>query len=123
MRHTIPALVLLATQVVGAQGRIAPPPFVTCDRNALTSYTGRVTSLQRGKDWTRLVIETDEATVERVLIRHPQGDLLATFHRQGQPFTSDDLAQLMPAGRLVENARATIWVCTTGMRPQVDWHF
>jgi hypothetical protein len=109
---------------VGAQGRIAPPAFVTCDRNELTSYTGRVTVLERGKDSTRLVIETDESTTERVVIRHPADDLLATFHRQGKDFTDDDLAQLLPSGRLRADARATVWVCATAaVRPQVDWKF
>ncbi|BCS35905.1 hypothetical protein TBR22_A51400 [Luteitalea sp. TBR-22] len=123
MRHAIPALVLLATTLVGAQGRLAPPPFVTCDRNELTSYTGRVTSLRREKQSTRLVIETDEATTERVVIAHPDGDLLSAFHLRGQPFTEADMARLMPGGRLVKDARATVWVCTRGMRPQVDWSF
>jgi hypothetical protein len=124
MGLAMPALVLLATSIVGAQGRIAPPAFVTCDRNELTSYTGRVTALARGKDSTRLVIETDESTTERVVIRHPAGDLLATFHRRGQPFTDADMTALLPSNRLRDDARATVWVCTTaGVRPQVDWKF
>lgn len=122
MRILVAALVL-ATTTVGAQGRLGAPSFVTCDRNDLTAYSGRVKSLQRGEAETRISIATDWSTQEQVVIRHPDGDLLSTFHRRGKPFTESDLAVLMPAGRLKPDTRATAWVCEKGMRPQIDWDF
>jgi len=114
-------LVLLASSIVAAQGRLRPPPFVTCDRNQLTSFTGRVVSLSRDAGATRLVMDTDEATRERLTIRHPKGDAAAWFYRAGQPFAEQDWAVLLPGGRLRSDARATAWVCATETNPKIDW--
>ena len=114
-------LVLLASSIVAAQGRLRPPPFVTCDRNQLTSFTGRVVSLSRDADTTRLVMETDDSTREQITIRHPKGDPSAWFYRAGQPFAPQDWAVLLPGGRLRSDARATAWVCATETNPRIDW--
>lgn len=114
-------LALLASSIVAAQGRLRPPAFVTCDRNQLTSFTGRVVSLSRDADATRLVMDTDEATKERLTIRHPKGDASAWFYRAGQPFAPEDWAVLLPGGRLRADARATAWVCATETNPKIDW--
>jgi hypothetical protein len=121
MRHVIPVLVLLATTLVGAQGRIAPPPFVTCDRNDLTSFTGRVVSLERTSASTTLRMETDENTKEAFTLRHPGADATAWFFLAGKSFTPADWAALLPGGRLRAGARATVWVCTDEPNPKVDW--
>ena len=123
MRRALPGLLLalLVTSIVTAQGRLGPPPFVTCDRNQLTSFTGRVVSLSRGADATRLVMDTDESTREQLTIRHPKGDASAWFYRAGQPFVAQDWAVLLPAGRLRPDARATAWVCSTQTNPRIDW--
>lgn len=115
------ALVLLASATVAAQGRLRPPPFVTCDRNQLTSFTGRVVSLSRDADATHLVMDTDDATRERLTIRHPKGDAGPWFYRAGQPFAEQDWAVLLPGGRLRPDARATAWVCVTEPNPRIDW--
>src|SRR6478752_7402049 len=100
MRPAIPSLLpaILATSMVAAQGRLGPPPFVTCDRNQLTSFTGHVVSLSRGADATRLVMDTDESTREKLTIRHPKGDASAWFYRAGQPFVTQDWEALLPGG-------------------------
>jgi len=123
MRLAIRSLVLalLTSSIVAAQGRLRPPAFVTCDRNQLTSFTGRVVSLTRDADSTRLVMDTDEATRERITIRHPKGDATAWFYRAGHPFEPQDWAILLPAGRLRPDARATAWVCATETNPKIDW--
>jgi hypothetical protein len=107
--------------VVPAQGRLRPPEFVTCDRNHLTSFTGRVVSLARGADSTTLSMETDESTKERFTIRHPGSDATAWFHLSGVPFTAADWAALLPGGHLRPGARARVWVCADEPNPHVDW--
>ena len=124
MRHAIRSVVLalLAASTVAAQGRLRPPSFVTCDRNQLTSFTGRVISLSRDAEVTRIVIDTDEATREQLTIRHPNnGSPAAWFYRAGQPFAEQDWAVLLPGGRLRSDARATAWVCGTETNPKIDW--
>jgi hypothetical protein len=104
-----------------AQGRLRPPEFVTCDRNRLTSFTGRVVSLARASDTTTLRMETDESTKERFTLRHPGSDATAWFYLGGVPFTTADWTALLPAGRLRAGARATVWVCADEPNPRVDW--
>ena len=60
--------------VAVAQGRLRPPAFVTCDRNHLTSFSGRVVSFDRDDDSTTLRMETDESTKEHFAIRHAGAD-------------------------------------------------
>ena len=87
----LPLPVLLALALSGpapsrgdaGQGRLRPPAYVTCDRNRLTSYTGRVVSLERGHDRTIVRMETDESTREALVIRHPEGDALPHFRMAG----------------------------------------
>jgi len=115
------ALVGAPAAVGSAQGRLRPPGFVTCDRNHLTSFTGRVVSLARDGDTTTLRMETDESTKERFILRHPGADATAWFTLGGIPFTAADWTALLPAGRLRAGARATVWVCTDELNPRVDW--
>jgi hypothetical protein len=103
------------------QGRLRPPAFVTCDRNRLTSYTGRVVSLERGRGSTILRMETDENTREALVIRHPRGDVLPYFRMAGEPFAESDWQAIVPAGRLRPGTRATAWVCADEANPKIDW--
>jgi len=128
VRCVLPAAVLAAasTRPVAADpqpggGRLRPPGFVTCDRNLLTSYTGRVVALDRGRDRTDLRFETDEGTREPVSIRHPGASVLPFFHLAGEPFSEPDWAVILEGGRLRPGARATAWVCSDGTNPQIDW--
>jgi hypothetical protein len=68
----------------GAPGRVRPPDAVTCPRNNLTLYAGRVTALDRGTDVTTLTVATDWQTTERVSIPHPDSpDPEKSFHGNG----------------------------------------
>ncbi|MEA2462472.1 MAG: hypothetical protein QOJ98_219, partial [Acidobacteriota bacterium] len=51
-------------------GRLRPPAAVSCDRNELTSYAGKVTHYKRAKGKTTLVMNTSADTVETISIRH-----------------------------------------------------
>lgn len=126
----VPLLVLVLVAASGcvatpgiatAQGRLRPPAFVTCDRNHLTSYTGRVVSVERYHDSTTLRMETDENTSEHFTIRHDGADVTAWFFIGGRPFTPADWQILLPGGRLHAGARATVWVCADELNPKVDW--
>jgi hypothetical protein len=110
-----------SSNIAAAQGRLRPPAFVTCDRNHLTSFSGRIVSLQRDHDSTTLRMETDENTKEHFTLRHPGAEVTAWFYIGGKPFTSTDWAALLHEGRLRQGARATVWVCADEPNAKVDW--
>lgn len=103
------------------QGRLGPPAFVTCDRNHLTAFAGKVVALTRGSDTTTLQMETDESTAERFAVRHPGADASAWFFMAGKPFTPADWATVLPGGKVPAGARATVWVCDGQTNPKIDW--
>ncbi len=104
-----------------AQSRLRPPDAVTCPRNDLTLYAGRVLSLDRQKDTTSLTIATDWKTTERVTIKHAGAtDPIASLLMKGKPFTKDDWTVIAPGGKLRDGVRANAWVCRDG-RTVVDW--
>jgi hypothetical protein len=106
----------------GGPGRLRPPEGVTCPRNDLTVYAGRVTSLERQKGTTSLTIATDSQTTERVTIRHPEAaDPDASFLLKGKPFTKADWDAIAPKGTLRDGVRANAWVCRDGRNAIVDF--
>ena len=105
----------IAPLVQGDPGRMRPPESVTCPRNDLTVYAGRVTNLERQKAATTLTIATDWKTTERVTIRHPESaDPDASFLMKGKPFAKADWDAIAPKGTLREGVRANAWVCRDG---------
>jgi hypothetical protein len=113
------AAVLLTTPIAplvqGDPGRLRPPESVTCPRNDLTVYAGRVTKMERLKSEISLTIVTDSKTTERVTIRHPDtADPDASFLFKGKPFARTDWDVIAPKGTLGEGIRANAWVCRDG---------
>jgi hypothetical protein len=109
------AVLLTAPLVQGVPGRMRPPDAVTCPRNDLTVYAGRVTSLDRQKGATLLTIVTDWKTTERVTVRHPDSaDPDASFLFKGKPFARADWNLIAPQVTLREGIRANAWVCRDG---------
>ena len=102
--------------------RLRPPGQLTCPRDQLTSYTGRVVSFSRAAGRTTLRIRTDWETTERVIVKHPgTRDPSPRFLFGGEPFTSGDWVHIEAAGgHLRQDLRATAWVCTDGS-VLVDW--
>jgi hypothetical protein len=99
----------------GEPGRLRPPEGVTCPRNDLTVYAGRVTSLERQKSETSVTIATDWKTTERVTIRHSDAaNPDASFLINGKPFSRDDWEKIAPKGVLRVGVRANAWVCRDG---------
>ena len=130
MTATLLALVALsacASRATGDErgsGRVMPPKAVTCDRNQLTAYSGRVTDYRRDPAATEITIHTDWDTVETVLVRHAGGDGPIThFLIGGEPFSQADWPRIESApGRLIGGMRATAWECADGHTATlVDW--
>jgi len=98
-------------------GRLAPPAAVTCDRNKLTVYSGKVTKYARKRDRTVITIATDWDTTETVTIREPLRDYLVV----GTPFTGRDWSRIeSKKGVLRPGMRVNAWVCQNG-RTIIDW--
>jgi rhodanese-related sulfurtransferase len=103
-------------------GRLAPPAAVSCDRNQLTSYTGKVKSYKRQKGKTVLVIDTSADTTERVTVTHPNTDDPSRYFLiEGSVFTSRDWSRIEKRkGELLPNLSAIAWVCRDG-KNVIDW--
>jgi rhodanese-related sulfurtransferase len=103
-------------------GRLAPPAGVTCDRNALTSYAGKIKSYKRQRGKTVLVIDTSAGTTERVTLSHKNTDDPSRFYLiEGTPFTSRDWSRIeRRKGELHPDMSAVAWVCSNGMTI-IDW--
>jgi len=111
-------------------GRLAPPAAVSCDRNELTSYAGKVKSYKRQRGKTVLVIDTSAGTsadtsadtTERVTLLHKGTDDPSRFYLiAGTPFTSRDWSRIeRRKGELHPNMSAVAWVCSNGTSI-IDW--
>jgi len=110
-------------RTMNARQRLAPPESVTCERNELTVYSGRVTSYSRTRARTALTIATDWDTTERIVIRHLRGKKpSAQFLYEGRRFTPADWSRIESAlGKLRASVRANVWVCAGDRAPIVDW--
>ena len=99
------------------------PDRVTCPRNILTSFTGRLLSFSRTNVRTVIRMRTDEDTTEKFTLHHPKSkDAKKWFLLRGKPFEGGDWALIESArNRLQPNMRATVWVCDDGTNPIVDW--
>lgn len=105
-------------------GRLAPPHGLACDRNHLTSWTGKVTGYHRDEQSIWIEISTDENTVEETTIRHKGfQDASTHFLLWGEPFKHPDWTAIEATpGNLIAGMRATVWVCSDGKTPAViDW--
>jgi rhodanese-related sulfurtransferase len=97
--------------------RLAPPAAVTCDRNRLTVYSGKVTKYSRKASRTVVTIRTDWDTTETITITDP----IRTSLVLGTPFTAKDWNRIeSKKGVLRPGMRANAWVCQGG-RTVVDW--
>lgn len=112
------------SRVSSAQdGRIRPPAAITCNRNNLTAYTGKVSSYSRRTGSTTLSIQTDWDTTETVTLRHPRTSNPARwFLLRGRAFKPGDWSAIESSkSRLQPNMRVTAWVCNDGRNAIIDW--
>ena len=123
MEALLVILVSLTDLQARTTDRLAPPAAVTCPRNNLTSFTGRVTRWTRAPGETQMTIETDWDTSETVTLKHPGSDGASQwFLLNANAFQSSDWAQIEERkGQLKIGMRATAWVCDDGRQPIVDW--
>ncbi len=102
--------------------RIRPPEKITCSRNLLTSYTGRVLSMKRQKGSTRIRMRTDEETSEQFTLRHTTDNPSEFFLLWGERFSESDWKRIETGrNQLRPDLRATVWICDNGENPVVDW--
>ncbi len=112
-----------AAQGSSRGGRLRPPDNVTCPRNNLTSFTGRVTSYLRGNTQTVIRMRTDEETNEKFIIRHaPKDNPSRWYMLNAEPFQQGDWMLIESSkNRVRPRTRATAWVCDDGTNPIIDW--
>jgi hypothetical protein len=107
----------------GQDGRMRPPVAVTCDRNNLTSYAGKVIKYSRRAGLITMTVETDWDTTEVVTLRHPRNSNASKwFLFRGKTFRNSDWKKIESShGQLHPNMRVTAWICNDGRRPIIDW--
>lgn len=110
-------------QGASRQGRVAPLTQVSCPRNNLTVYSGRVIGYERKDGKTLIRIRTDWDTVENVVLQSARrNELIRMFLLRGETFDADDWVKIETAkGRLLPNVRVNAWVCDNGAPPLLDW--
>ncbi len=103
-------------------GRLKPPAAVSCDRNDLTSYSGKVTSYKRRRGKTVVVMHTSADTTEHLTVQHGADDDPSRFYLvDGTPFTSRDWSRIeRKKGELHPHMSAVAWVCSNGTTI-IDW--
>jgi hypothetical protein len=102
--------------------RIRPPEKITCSRDHLTSFTGKVLSMKRQNGSTRIRMRTDEETSEQFTLRHPTDNPSEYFLVWGEKFGETDWKRIETGkNQLRPNLRATVWVCDNSGNPVVDW--
>lgn len=107
----------------GPSQRARPPASLSCSRDHLTSFQGRVLRFTRGAQTMTLRVRTDEETTEDVVLQwlpaeRPEMWMLL----RGEPFTTGDWKQVETAsGTLRADTRVIVWVCGGGAKPIVDW--
>ncbi len=107
----------------GDRGRIRPPAAVTCNRNNLTAYSGKVVEFTKRPGRVDLTIETDWDTTEKVALTHSRGsDPIRWFLFNGKKFKPGDWKELNRIqSTYPDGFRATAWVCNDGRKPIIDW--
>jgi len=119
----VTAVTLSAAQRGSAPGaRLAPPAEITCERDRLTSYSGRVTAVRRGTDGDVVTIETDWGSVESFTVA-AAGQPEPAYLLGGKPMREEDWpAVLNGAGEPRSVLGVIAWVC--GDLPEytvIDW--
>jgi hypothetical protein len=93
--------------------RIAPPSGLDCDRDHITSFTGRVLSYSRGGGQISIRVRTDEGTTESFTISYAQAkELLKRVKLNGQVLSQNELTKIEARWkREKRTVRATVWAC------------
>lgn len=91
-------------------GRLMAPAALTCDRNKVTLYSGKVTAFTRTKTKTSITIATDWDTTESTTAKSPR------YLVNTEPMKASDWKRV-GAGK-----RANVWICSQpGIATVIDW--
>jgi hypothetical protein len=117
-------LFALSVSVAAQRGRLRPPESLKCDRNNLTSFTGRVTSYSRKPGQIVIRMSTDENTKEHFVLRYSENESpVQLFLINAEPFGEGDWVKIESTeSHLKPNMRATVWVCQGSKNPVIDWN-
>ena len=74
--------------------RIRPPEKITCSRDHLTSYTGKVLSMKRQTGSTRIRMRTDEETSEQFTLRDATDNPSEYFFGVGRKLQGSNWKQI-----------------------------
>jgi hypothetical protein len=107
----------------GVSQRLRPPDAITCPRNDLTSFTGKVLSYKRSPGRILLRMRTDESTTEKFVVNYPESDSPVKFFlMNGELFREENWTMIESSqGVLHSKMRATVWVCKGAANPTIDW--
>ncbi|MBS1811487.1 MAG: hypothetical protein JST84_25215 [Acidobacteria bacterium] len=103
--------------------RLRPPSSLTCSRDHLTSYQGRILAYRRSKNIIFLRVRTDEATTETFTLKWKATEKAEKwFLLRGEEFKPEDWKLIESApGKLIAGTRMIVWVCDDGSKPVFDW--
>lgn len=107
-------LILLSTMNSHAyERRLRVPNYFHCERNYVTSWTGKVTGYQRDDKTLSLTMFTDADTTENIQFHfNSPNELLTRLYLKGKAFTADSWQQIESAhGLLKDNMKLTVWLC------------
>lgn len=103
--------------------RLRPPTQITCSRDHLTSYQGRVIAYRHRKNHIFVRVRTDEETTETFSLKWTKNEKVEKwFLLRGEEFKAADwkLIERAPS-RLIAGMRIIVWVCDDGSKPVFDW--
>lgn len=111
-----------ASPATSSGGRLRAPETFSCDRNHLTSFTGKVIGYHRSRTGLRIRVATDENTFEKFSLTGTRGALEKQFRFNGEEFTAADWKKVeMSASRTQPKLRVTVWQCEKPKALMVDW--
>ncbi|HEX4947236.1 MAG TPA: hypothetical protein VFZ34_11255 [Blastocatellia bacterium] len=113
----------LMQQLDATPQRMRPPSPLTCSRDHLTSFQGRILAYKRGKNNIVLRVRTDEATTETFTLKWAAAEKPEKwFLLRGEEFKAADWKLIESApGKLIAGTRIIVWVCDDGSKPVFDW--
>ncbi len=107
----------------GLPQRPRPPASLTCTRDHLTVFQGRIIEYTRGKQDIAFRVRTDEETTENFTLKWDTSDNAEKwFLLRGEIFKIEDWKLIESApGKLHDDMRIFVWVCDDGSKPVLDW--
>ena len=121
------ATLLLAVVIIHTQnatpGAPTPPTAVTCPRDHLTVFRGRVVQWSRASGQSTMTIASDAGTTEIVVLKHPGTDDGSQFFLfDSQPFKPADWTRIeLKPGSFRPGVHVAVWACDDGRQPIIDW--